>query len=48
MERVVNFPCQGQGELIRHWGDLLDDFEGTVSFGRKLGGLIQETEIFPF
>jgi len=33
MERVVDFPCQGQGKLICHRGDLFDDFEGSISFG---------------
>jgi hypothetical protein len=35
-------------ELIRHWGNLFDDPEGSIAFRIKFGGLMGELQVFPF
>ncbi len=43
MEYVMNAPLRGKFQLIVDRGHHLDDLEGAVSFGRKLGGWLIST-----
>ena len=42
MEYVVDRPGRRQLEPVRHRGDLFDDLEGSISFGREFSHLMQE------
>jgi hypothetical protein len=35
-------------ELIRHWGNLFDDPEGSIAFRIEFGGLMGKLQVFPF
>ena len=34
--------------MIRHWGNLFDDPEGSIVFRIEFGGLMGEFQVFPF
>ena len=47
MKHVVYRPCQRQLKPVRHRGDLLDDLEGSILFGREFCHLMGEFQILP-
>ena len=34
--------------MIRHWGNLFDDPEGSITFWIEFGGLMGKFQVFPF
>ena len=48
VERVVDFPCFGESELICDQGEDFDDCEGSFTFGGELGVCDRTLEISGF
>jgi hypothetical protein len=48
MEDIMDPPRVWELELIRHWGYLFDDLEGSISFWGQFGLLMAELEIRSF